>query len=175
MLSEEDHKMTTAYEYLKDWILNFLSQPNVVFNGFSACPYAKKALIDNKVTFIESKDYAHDIPALLDNWDNAVDVVIFVCPHNVDPKEFEEQTRAINEAYLSKGFVCLEDHKDSPEEVAGLFLNNGQYNIILCQRLEKLNQAAELLKSKGYYNNWTNEYYNDVVTWREESFSHNSE
>jgi hypothetical protein len=161
--------MTTAYDYIKEWIVNFLSQSSPVFNGLSPCPYARKALIDNKVNFITSVDYVTDITGILDNWNELVDVVVVVCPDDINPTLFEQAVLAINQQYLSKGFVCLEDHKDLPEVVNGLSLNNGQYNIVLCQRVEKLNQAADILKTKGYYIHWSKEYYDDVVTWREES------
>lgn len=161
--------MTTAYDYIKDWIVNFLSQSSPVFNGLSPCPYARKALIDNKIDFVTSTDYVTDITNLLDSWDDSIDVVVVVCPDDTDPNIFEQDILIINQQYLPKGFACLEDHKDLPEVVNGLSLNNGQYNIVLCQRVEKLNQAADILKTKGYYKHWSKDYYNDVVTWREES------
>jgi hypothetical protein len=161
--------MTTAYDYIKEWIVTFLSQSSPVFNGLSPCPYARKALIDNKVNFITSVDYVTDITGILDNWNELVDVVVVVCPDDADPNLFERNVLTINQQYLPKGFACLEDHKDLPEVVNDVSLNNGKYNIVLCQRVEKLNQAADILKTKGYYTHWSKEYYNDVVTWREES------
>lgn len=167
--------MTTDYNYLKHWILNFLSTPLDTFNGFSPCPYAKKALTDQKIDFISSNDYVDTICNLLDNWNEKFDVVLVVCPDNTDPVVFQKDIDMINHKYLSKGFVCLEDHVLIPEVINDVVLNNGRYNIVLCQRSDKLNQATDVLKSKGYYKNWSKEYYDNVVTWREESLRHSFE
>jgi hypothetical protein len=34
------------------------------------------------------------------------------------------------------------------------------------QRKSKLDIAAKKLEKLGYYNNWTKEYYDEVVGWR---------
>jgi len=38
--------------------------------------------------------------------------------------------------------------------------------LVLVQRLSKLNNASEILKNQGYYDNWPKENYDDVVRWR---------
>lgn len=162
--------MTTDYEnFLKDWIMGFLSTPLPLLNGFPPCPYAKKAIIDDKVLFFRSENYEADITALFNNWDDKYDVAVCVAPDDVDSKDFVEATQRLNDAFLSKGFGCLEDHKDIPEKFYEYSFNNGRYNIILCQRMEKINSAAHTLRSKGYYRNWPTELYNEVVSWRDES------
>lgn len=163
--------MTTASEYLKKWILGFLSQPQDLLNGFPPCPYAKKSLIENKIKFCSSVHYIKDICGAFDKWDDSVDVIIFIVPDDVDPTTFGNEIQKINEIYLNKGFVCLEDHKDIPEPFFDLYFNNGKYNIAICQKLEKINQAADILLKKGYYTNWSKEMYDQVVSWRERSSS----
>jgi hypothetical protein len=158
--------MTTEFEYLKEWILNFLSTPQKLLNGFPPCPYAKKALIDNKVMFFKSVDYVKDIEHLFNNWDDQYDVAVCVVPDDTDTVEFVDAVNKLNERYVDKGFGCLEDHKEIAENFHDLQFNNGRYNIILCQRLDKINDAAEKLLSKGYYKNWSKEMYDEVVTWR---------
>lgn len=157
--------MTTEFDYLKDWILDFLSTPQKLLNDFPPCPYARKALIDNKIKFYKSQNYNIDVPLLLENWDESYDVLICVVD-DVDPDIFVRDIKEINMLYQKKGFVCLEDHKNIPEKFYDLNFNNGKYNIIVCQKSEKLNDAVKILESKGYYKNWPAKLYNDVVAWR---------
>ena len=46
-------------------------------------------------------------------------------------------------------------------------MNFGLCSLVLVQRLSKLNNASKVLKEKGYYDNWTQEDLDEVVTWRE--------
>lgn len=166
MLEGKVFRMTTEFNYLKEWILNFLSTPQESLNGFSPCPYAKKSLIDNRIKFYKTDDYFVDICNLFDNWDDAIDVVIYLVPDDVDKNKFVNDVKTINNIYLKQGFACLEDHKDIPENFCDLKFNNGKYNIILCQKTDKINHASAILFEKGYYKNWSQELYNDVVAWR---------
>ena len=158
--------MTTEFDFLKNWINDFLSKPQDLLNGFPPCPYARKALVDNKVLFFKSENYVADIEQLFDNWDDSYEVAVCVVSDSVDKYEFINNVEQINERYISKGFGCLEDHKAIPENFYHLTFNNGQYNIILCQRLDKINDASDKLMSKGYYKNWSKEMYDEVVAWR---------
>jgi hypothetical protein len=166
MLNVVVDKMTTEFNYLKEWIVGFLSAPQPLLNGFPPCPYAKKALVDNKVKCFKSSNYFNDICNMLDNWDNTYDVAICIVPDNTDETTFVKTVEEINNLYLPKGFVCLEDHKNISEDFFDLKFNNGKYNIILCQRTDKINQATMMLLDKGYYKNWSKEMYKNVVEWR---------
>lgn len=166
MLEEKADKMTTEFNYIKEWILTFLSTPQTSLNGFPPCPYARKSLIEKKIKFFKSVDYFKDICDLFDTWDDSIEVAICVVRDEEDPDLFAKNVTKINDIYLSKGFGALEDHVKIPEIFLDLSFNNGRYNIILCQQMEKLNQASAHLLSKGYYNNWTSEMYDNVVSWR---------
>ena len=160
-------KLTTeSKNFLQDWILNFLSSPNQVFGGLPPCPYAKRAYLDNRVQIVETNNYLLDITTCIDTWTNNFDVVIFVCSDTVDPNTFLQDTEYLNKIFLSKDFVILDDHKDILEEVQGVKLNNGKYNLLLVQRRSLLNDAAKKLENTDYYKNWPKDYYDDVVSWR---------
>ena len=159
--------MTTDYEqYLRAWITDVLSKPEPLLNNLPSCPYARAALLDNKIKFISTNNYVKDIELLFANWDSALDVVLIVCQDNIDPIKFSEDVKEINNKYVPLGFGCLEDHVAVPETLGNIVFNNGKYNLVLCQPLEKLNKASEQLKSKGYYNNWSKDYFDSVVSWR---------
>ena len=46
-------KTNSPTTYIKDWIKTFVTKPNPVFGNLPPCPYAQKAIIDNKVEFLE--------------------------------------------------------------------------------------------------------------------------
>lgn len=163
--------MITEYDFLKSWILKFLSTPQKMLNGFPPCPYAKKVLIDNKIKFFKSENYLQDISSLFDAWDDSYEVAICIVPDDENCEEFVKNTDQLNKIYLPNGFACLEDHKDIPENFFDISFNNGRYNIILCQRIEKINDASKTLLNKGYFDNWTKEMYDQVVSWRFETTS----
>ena len=62
--------------------------------------------------------------------------------------------------------VALEDHPDDKEIINGVQMNFGKCILVLVQRLSKLNEASNILKEKGYYDNWSKENLDDTVAWR---------
>jgi hypothetical protein len=174
MSEEKEFKMTTASDYLKEWIMNFLSKPQESLNGFPPCPFAKDSLLNQKIKFYESDNYVKDIRFEFENWDYSLDVVVFIVPDEVDPETFVKEIKKLNDYYKDKGFLCLEDHKSIPEPFFDLSFNNGKYNIVVCQQIEKINQATSVLLKKGYYKNWNKEMFDQVVSWRQKSLPSSS-
>ena len=43
----------TATDDVTKWINEFVTKPNPVFGNLPPCPFAQKAIIDNKVEFLE--------------------------------------------------------------------------------------------------------------------------
>ena len=43
----------TPTQKIQNWINNFVTQPNPVFGNLPPCPFARKAIVDNKVEFQE--------------------------------------------------------------------------------------------------------------------------
>lgn len=167
MFAEVEAKMTTDYEqHLSNWIINKLSVPQEVLNNLPSCPFAKEALLKQKINFVRSSDYKKDIDNILSAWDSSYEVVIVVCDDNIDSLTFANDVNDINSKFVPLGYICLEDHIDCKEGFLGLDFNNGKYNIILCQSIPKLSEAADKLKKNGYYKNWPQEYYEAVFAWR---------
>jgi hypothetical protein len=159
--------MITDYEeYLKNWIVGFLSTAQPILNGFPPCPYAQKALLDNKIKFVKSEDYTQDVINETANWTDGVDVVVFVCPDTVSAGQFVADVQHINNTIMPNGFVVLEDHINIPEPLGTVDFRNGKYNLILAQRTDKINDASLKLKEKGYYKNWSEDDFSAVVSWR---------
>jgi hypothetical protein len=167
MLDVVADKMITDFEiYLRDWITNVLDKPQPWLNNLPSCPYAKQALINNRVDFRRSHSYVADVQKLFKNWDPQFDVVVLVCDTNISSAIFSQHVADLNKHYVPLGYACLEDHVDCVEKVKDIVFNNGKYNLILCQPLDKLNTASVHLDKQGYYTHWDKDYYDQVVSWR---------
>lgn len=158
----------------EDWILNFLSQPNSVFNDLPPCPFAKEAWMQGKVLIQEitkidtlsiTDYFLSELEDYSCHWPKDKEVVALVCdPNIISSQQLVDITEIATEKFLSeRGFVALEDHPDLLEKVKDVILNNGNYAVIFLQPFDKLNKARKILKKKGYYKNWTTEYYQEVV------------
>lgn len=157
--------ITECKEFLSNWIINFLSKPQEILSGYPPCPYARKALIENKINFLSASNYTQVILQEVSGWNNSYDVLLVECG-DIDKDTFVNDVADINIELLGKGFVALEDHVNIEEPLHHLDFRNGKYNIILVQRLDKINLASDSLKKLGYYNNWSDDMINSVVTWR---------
>jgi len=153
--------ITESEKFLRQWILDFLDKPDPLLNNLPPCPYAKNA----KILFVETAEYTKSINEYVDTWNDQYDVICFICGE-VDPEKFVLDIRCLNDYWMPYGFVCLEDHKDIAEPLHHLDFRNGKYNIVLVQKLEKINDASKKLMAADYYKNWTNNLYNNVVAWR---------
>lgn len=159
-------KLTTEFEtYMREWILNDLSAPIAILNNFSKCPYAKTAYLENKVKFYEITD-TNEIHTIVADWNEPLDVSVIKLPDSVDKDSIVDLVDNLNDLYMSKDFVFLDDHVDNEERMHDVVFNNGKYNVLFLQQKSKLDSAAKKLEKLGYYKNWTKEYYDEVVSWR---------
>jgi hypothetical protein len=161
--------LTTEFErFIGEWIIDDLSSPVAALGGFAKCPYAKKAYLENKVIFV--KDY-HDleeaVKSVTSSWDNEkTEVAVIRLDASVDEERITELVDSFNSAYLSEDFIFLDDHVNNVEKMHDVIFNNGRYNVLFLQRRSKLAAATRRLEKTGYYNKWTKEYYDEVVSWR---------
>jgi hypothetical protein len=89
-----------------------------------------------------------------------------------DPKQFTAQetvgiAEVLNERFMPRDIVILEDHPDIEESVKGVKLNNGHYTLFLAQRLSKLNKFSRMLEAGPYYDNWSKSYLKSVKGFRD--------
>lgn len=139
--------------------------PIPLLNNLPKCPYAKAALIKNKVKFVVSTDAISDVKKLVDDW-GQLEVAVIIITNEITGVELVELTEKLNTEYVPQNFIFLEDHVDLPEVMQGVTFNNGRYNCIFMQQKSKLDEATLALEKLGYYKNWDKEYYDDVVGWR---------
>ena len=164
-------KNQTPTQTIKNWISEFVTKPDPIFGDLPPCPYAQKAMVEDKVKFVELKPTA-DWRAIYKliykmNFDKK-DVLILIA----DPRQFTAQetvsiANELNERLMPHDTVVLEDHPDIAENVKHVKLNNGHYTLFLAQRLSKLNRFSKMLENGPYYKNWSKSYLESVKGFRE--------
>ena len=74
-----------AKSKISDWIINFLDVPQETLNNIAPCPYAKNALLGNKIKFVAGgQNIIDDMLYFHYSWDMAYDGVVIVYPKTVD-------------------------------------------------------------------------------------------
>tara|TARA_B100000963_G_C22267910_1_gene511439 strand:+ start:102 stop:590 length:489 start_codon:yes stop_codon:yes gene_type:complete len=157
-------------EDIKKWIQEFVSEHNTEI-GQVPCPFAKEAMLKERIDYVSGGK--HTITPLLNSlatdWNDKYEVVVlYMQKEEMTPTEVTDMVDKFNKDCMDNkiDIVALEDHPDDPEILNGVSMNFGKAILILVQRLTKLNWASKILKKKGYYDNWPEENYNDVVKWR---------
>lgn len=157
-----------AKQDLSEWIINFLDIPQTVLNNIAPCPFAKAALLNNKIKFVIGSDsVVQDMLMLNAQWDINYEGVVLIYPGDINPENFVDSVEYVNMLfYQYSGLLALEDHPLIPETIAGLSFNNHKYAVVIVQQAEKLRKASEILSKRGYYRNWTQQDIDNVIGWR---------
>ena len=154
---------------LTDWMVNFVEQPHSGLGQWAPCPYARQARINNKIKIVHSdhKRLIATVEQQLPELEHKEVVVICFDHTKISAQELEKLIKVYNQQVLmARNYVILEDHPDAVELVNGVHMNFGHCGLLVIQRLDKLTTASEQLKSKGYYDTWSQSELDQVVTWR---------
>ena len=132
-------------ERIIEWIEKDLSPPNPKFNNLPRCPYAKKAVLDNKNLFTDvgiKDSYYKTVQKLVKEWDDSYDIAVINLDYKITPTAVSQLRMISNEGYGHKDFIFIED-----------FISNEKQNIsiILMQRKSNIDKARAQLKQQGYY------------------------
>lgn len=162
---------------IEEWVLQFVSVHNSTL-GAIPCPFAKEAILTSKIEYIEfSNAYEHIsnhdyLIAICENityhWPKNKEIAIIGCdPMLVSVKELSSAADIANNKFLRKrGYVVLEDHPNDEEIISNVVMNQGSWALLLVQSLDKLNNASNKLRKQGYYDSWSKENIDSVVSWR---------
>jgi hypothetical protein len=151
------------------WILNWVSKYNTQLET-TPCPFARQALLTNKVDWHYSKSLSDLELKLISvahkGLSNDV-LIIGLDPLTIRATDLSQTIQIYNnKLLLPNDIVALEDHPDDVEYVNNVKMNHGNWALILLQNNSKLNSASEILRHQGYYKLWTPEQLDDVVNWR---------
>ena len=163
-------KKQTPTQKIKSWIKHFVTKPNAVFGNLPPCPFAQKAIIEDKVAFVEiprDADWRQVYRHICQYDSTDKDVLCIICqPQTFTAQQTVSMAEWFNEKQMSRDVVILEDHPDIDEHVKQVKLNNGHYTLFLVQSLSKLNKFSKMLESGPYYKNWSSSYLESVKGFR---------
>ena len=165
MLNEEQ-----IVQDLTDWMKDFVEKPNPLLNNWAPCPYARQARIADKISIIFA-DHLKLTSTVKKNLSLLEDKDVFIVCFDhtaISADEINELVKTHNKLLMKKDVVVLEDHPDAIETLNGVEMNFGKCGLLLVQKLSKLSTASDQLREKGYYDDWPEENYLDVVAWRQQ-------
>jgi hypothetical protein len=154
---------------LTEWLVDFVEQPHPGLGQWAPCPYARQARINNQIKIVHSdhQRLTATVEQQLSELEQKEVVVICFDHTKISAQELEKLIKVYNQQVLmARNYVILEDHPDAVELVNGVCMNFGHCGLLIIQKLDKLTTASEQLKSKGYYNTWSQAELDQVVTWR---------
>jgi hypothetical protein len=154
---------------LISWMTDFVEQPNEQLGGFAVCPYARAARANDKIAFkyCTVSEFMEVLRDSMNDLDDKEVVVVAFDHTTIDPVTLQEWVESVNRtALMPNNFVILEDHPDAPEYVNGVRMNFGHSGLLILQRLDRLNEAADALRKQGYYDKWDQNSLDSVVAWR---------
>ncbi len=162
------------------WTEKVLSKENSFFNGLPPCPYAERAVKDNRVAILFKYEESYQpVYSTISRYDDAFDVVIIVDMDNKKaPEDFHEYLDQMNTAisdgvFIDRdvwvmGFHPLDEASEFTEKVDFEPMTDTEYALIFVQRLTKLQESAYKLKSSGYYDCYGGKYDAEGVYERRE-------
>jgi hypothetical protein len=155
---------------IMQWSETALEQPSPYFNNLPPCPYARKAFMDEKVAILFKYDDSYQaLYSCISQFDDTFDVAIIIdlCNDKI-PEDFHEYFESINEAiangiFIDKdvwvmGFHSDDEPSDFVQDIEFNYEEETEYCMIFVQRLSKLQEAADKLDKKGYYDSYDGEY-----------------
>ena len=167
---------------IRDWSAAALEQPSPHFNGLPPCPYARKAWAENKVAIVfKYEDNMQVLYSMVSQFDDNYDVAIIVdVKFYEDSDVFHGYLDEMNDViadgmFIDRDIWVMGFHPgDEPNEfVEELALDfepyvEDEYALIFVQRLSKLQEAADKLAVKGYYDLYSGHYNaSDIYEKRE--------
>ena len=151
------------------WMENFLEVEHPALGQWAPCPYARKARLDGRIDIRIGIDPYDDLIALAEEGIGDKEVVVLAYdPQIYSADEYEIDIQEANRVIKEKGLISLSDHPNSPEEVNGVEMNQGEYALSIVAPVANLNDASKKLYKAGYYDSWTSGYMDDVFTGRED-------
>lgn len=151
--------MELIKQEIRLWSKTVLEKPCAGFGGLPACPFAKKAWLDEKVR-VHVTDNLQTVIDLKNQFDpefDGVDVIAWTAFQSMTPNEFDKWVLLQN--VTSCDVWIMGFHPDSEDDALTEefeALTDLEYAIILVQSLEHLVSASDRLVRTGYYKSFSN-------------------
>tara|TARA_R110002110_G_scaffold362380_1_gene572199 strand:- start:239 stop:829 length:591 start_codon:yes stop_codon:yes gene_type:complete len=172
----------SVHQELLDWSSKVLAKASPHFNGLPPCPYAQQAWISNSVSVLfKYENNKQGLYSTISRFDDLFDLAIIVdFKFDEDPKVFHDYLDQMNDV-ISEGMFIDRDmwvmgfhpHDEESEFVQDVDFKprlETEYAMIFVQRLSKLQEAADKLDKKGYYNVYDGQYNAREIYEKRERF-----
>lgn len=155
---------------IESWIVGFVEVPHPALGGWPPCPYARQARLNNEYEVRIGTTLLADLMHVAQTGlgDKKV-IVIAYDPEQCQYDQFHaDLERANTELLLPLDIIALEDHPHDPEIVNGVSMNQGTYALALVQSLSDLDQKAQLMARRGFYDAWPEDYLKVLFNHRKD-------
>jgi hypothetical protein len=152
--------LETVKQDIEKWIVDFVEVPHPALGGWAPCPYARKARLDREFEVRLGLTPIHDLVKISKTGMEGKGVIVIAYdPRQYTYEEFSRDLDIANQEFLlPNDLLALEDHPADLEVVNGITMNQGTYALALVQSLSDLNNKAQLVAKKGFYDTWPEEY-----------------
>jgi len=154
---------------ITQWLETFVERPHPALGGWPPCPYARQARITGQIQILAGTNPINDAVSAMANQLWQREVVIY-CYETAafTGEEFETLTGQVNAFIQLHGLFALDDHPNNAELVNGVSFNFGACALMILQLTEKLDIAAHALAAKGYYQDWPEQYLEQLFRGRQD-------
>tara|TARA_R100001463_G_scaffold62902_1_gene115846 strand:- start:823 stop:1383 length:561 start_codon:yes stop_codon:yes gene_type:complete len=166
-------------EDILSWSKDFIELPNKHLGNLPTCPYAKTARLKNQIKIIEQPN-AEDLLITIIKQCQIIKklnkkIIIIGCPDlSMTADELVDYIHALNHVFVPKDVYLMCHHpEDDGEEEPVEFLEDtdwypeNTFMMVLIQPFMELENASEHLNKTGFYDNWTQDYYEGTVKKRQ--------
>jgi hypothetical protein len=162
--------LDTVQADIESWMMNFVEVPHPALGGWAPCPYARKARLDRDFEVRLGLAPMHDLIRVSKYGLGGKSVIIIVYDPMVHTyKDFSLALDVANREFLlPNNLLVLEDHPADLEIVNGVVMNQGTYALALVQSLSDLNEKAQLVAKKGFYDTWSEDYLTALFRHRQD-------
>jgi hypothetical protein len=135
--------------YIKEWIRK-ISKKRPELGNFSICPFASRSK-----TYIKECSISDIVPV------SGYDVAIFILEYDLTLDTISKYIEKYNNLYPQYKF--FDDTYQKNTFINGAQTNNGKYNLILSQPIEKLAKFRRKLLETNYYKYWDDDYLKEIL------------
>lgn len=154
---------------IERWMATFVEVPHPSLGGWAPCPYARKARLDRDFEVRLGVNPYFDLKVVAQTGISR-SVIIFAYESTAySYEQFHAMIDSANTEFLvGQDLLALEDHPEAPELVNGVGMNQGTYALALVQNLSDLNEKAQAMARKGFYDTWPEAYLAELFQHRQD-------
>jgi hypothetical protein len=177
----DQFRQSSLHKDIVEWVLGALSQSHPDFNGLPPCPYAKEAIVGNKVAiFAMSAKPALQISQICREFEAfGAEVVVLVDDHQtLEMSQMQKLVFRLREELAPLNFWIMYDHPKIEERIGSFDVSFHKAPLLFIQKLDELCAKADKLQTLDYYGGWAPDYFKRVFLQRKlhaKKYKHNAE